>query len=147
MANSKIEMYITPISSKDNKKHHPNRDYNEQMHRAELGKQIYWDGPENMNYNIDYDNDCNSDYFIFWFYKKCVKVHKIINVYDPNDRLPSWSDNVGHQNRPVVELSDTFELIDWDTYINHLNGYKRCMGTTKVVKSKNEILNFISIEF
>ena len=137
-------LYITPISKKDNKKHKPNRDYKEQLENINKGKFVYWDGPSSKT-----KTKCKSgDYFMFWFYKEKVTIHKIINVYDPKYRLPSWSDNVGHSDRNVVELSSHFETISWDDYIQQFDGYKRCMGTCKVRDERSQkIINFLTQEF
>jgi hypothetical protein len=137
-------LYITPISKKDNKKHKPNRDYKEQLENVNKGKFVYWDGPSPKTKA----KSKSGDYFMFWFYEKEVRIHKIINVYDPKYRLPSWSDNVGHSDRNVVELSSHFETISWDDYIQQFDGYKRCMGTGKVRDEKaQKIINFLTQEF
>ena len=137
-------LYITPIAKKDGNKYKSNRDYQLQVENSKKGLSMYWDGPDPDKYN----RPLKGDYFMFWHHKKCVKVHKILNVFDPICRLPSWSDNVGHSDRAVIELTAACETIQWDDYINHFDGHKRCMGSKRVSDKKSKkIIDFLTQEF
>jgi hypothetical protein len=138
-------LYISPIAKKDGKKHNSNRDYKLQMKNMEKGLSLYWDGPDPQKFKTKINV---GDYFIFWHHKNCVKIHKILNVFDPLCRLSSWTDNVGHSDRKVIELSSQFETILWDDYIDNFDGHKRCMGTKKVSEKKSKkIIDFLTQEY
>ena len=138
-------LFITPIAKKDGNKYKSNSDYKLQIENMNKGLSLYWDGPDP---NIFKTKIKIGDYFIFWHHKKYVNIHKIINVYNPICRLPSWTDNVGHSDRSVIELTPQFEYISWDDYINNFDGYIRCMGTKKVSDKKSKkLINFLTQEF
>ena len=144
----KTNIYITPIAKKDGKNHFPKRDFELQMENLSKGStKIYWDGPDPKWIK---KQPKVGDYFIFWLYKRFINIHKIQNVFEPSCRLPEWTDNVGHSDRLVVELSRNYEQIKWEDYINKFDGRKVCMGTLKIKDDKiekNLILNFLTQEF
>lgn len=136
-------LYLTPIAKKDGEKYKSNRDYLLQVENSKKGLSMFWDGPPNT-----FKTPLKDDYFIFLHHKKCVKIHKILNVFDPICRLPSWSDNVGHSDRPVIELTAACETIQWDDYINNFDGYKRSMKTCRVSNERSKkIIDFLTQEF
>ena len=113
-------MVITPINK--NKRSKSNIDYHEQLERVKTGGYIWcWDDSVHNTAVV-------GDYFGFLFYNNSVHVHVITAIKSPSDRLPSWSANVGHSDRRVLELSDPVLSIDWETWIR-VGGCKRCMGT------------------
>ena len=124
---------ITPISA--DIKNKANIDYQEQIDRVLSGLPLVWDDSQ-------YNKSRKGDLFGFWMYKKKVVIHEIINVSKPHERLPSWSTNVGHGNRNVVELSTDNVIIPWEVWINKIDGAKRCMGTAPVKKNLNKILKY-----
>lgn len=127
------ELIITPITATVTK---PARiDYEEQLNRITRGLPLMWDDSRHNKAKL-------GDKFGFWFYKNSVRVHTIVGIALPSERLPSWSGNVGQGDRRVVTLSVECDIIPWETWIN-LNGAKRCMGTTHVKKGLNEILHEI----
>ena len=128
-------LFITPIAKKDGSKHKSNRDYKLQVENMNKGLSLYWDGPDPNKFKTPINV---GDYFIFWHYEKYINIHKIINVFDPFCRLPSWTDNVGHSDRQVIELSPEVVSISWDEYINIFDGFKRCMGTARVSDKKSK---------
>ena len=127
-------LIITPITADSRKP--ARRDYEEQLERIDNNLPMMWD-----------DTKCNKaelgDKFGFWFYKRCVKVHTIVGIALPSERLPTWSENVGQGDRRVVTLSKEFDVIPWETWID-LNGAKRCMGTAHVNKGLKNIMDFIN---
>ena len=133
-------LYVTPIARVDGY-YKSKRDYELQMENLRNGIPIYWDGPDPRIYK----NPLKGDYFMFWHYENCVNIHKIINIFNPHNRLESWSDNVGHSNRCVLELSFEYKRIEWDDYINKFDGHKRCMGTKKVSdKRSKKIIEYMT---
>ena len=128
---------ITPISS--NPKNKANRDYLEQLDRIEEGKPLVWDDSK-------FNKSRPGDIFGFWMHKKKVKVHFIKKVSPPSERLPSWHKNVGQSDRNVIELSDEYFEVDWETWIS-IGGAKRCMGTAPAKKSLSKILEISKNKF
>ena len=77
------------------------------------------------------------------FYNEKVHIHTIVSISSPADRLPSWSENVGQGDRNVVTLSKDYVEIPWKKWIE-LDGKKRCMGTSHVLKGLKEILEYVN---
>ena len=125
---------ITPISARNIKgvQNPALRDYTEQM--SCVGGVVWDDSKHNKS--------LPGDFLGFWFYKKKVVIHTILMVSPPSERLPSWSTNVGQGDRNVLSLSHTPITIPWETWIS-LNGAKRCMGTSTVLKGLADILSYI----
>jgi len=148
----KTNIYITPISTtpisttKERKEHFSKRDFELQMENLNKGiTKIYWDGPPPKKTK---KQPKIGDYFIFWHHKKFINIHKIQNVFSPICRLPEWSDNVGHSDRLVVELSCNYEQIKWKDYINKFDGYPNCWGTTRISEERStKIIEFLTQEF
>ena len=130
-----ISLIISPITSDTQKK--SNIDYQEQLSRSETGLQMMWD-------DTRFNNAKPNDLFAFWKYNIGIEVHRITGIGDPQNRMPSWSDNVGQTDRNVVFLSEQISFIEWDEWIR-LNGAKRCMGTSCVKKGLKNILNFLNM--
>jgi hypothetical protein len=125
-------MVITPINK--NKKSNSNVDYQEQLRRTSTGESIWcWDDSK-------YNTGKVGEYFGFYFYGIKVVIHTILAVKSPEDRLPSWSRNVGQGDRRVLELTDPLFEIDWDTWIS-IGGAKRCMGTYRTTNLRIHHIN------
>ena len=130
---------ITPISKKDSYEHHPNRDWNEQINRYKKGLQMMWDDSQ-------YNSAKRGDILIVWHYEKYVTFHFITDIYSPNNRLPLWSDNVGHSNRNVLYITPEFKYTKWSEWLL-LGGPSRCMGTANVKKSKDNLIKYLKTIF
>jgi len=87
-------MLITPITTKSRP------DYNEQMERIKANDLHLWDDSVKNNSEI-------GDYFGYVVNGSIGKIdiYKIIDISSPKDRLISWSNNVGQENRNVITLS------------------------------------------
>jgi hypothetical protein len=110
---------VTP-SSPDSK-----RDYGEQLERMNDGLKPMWDDSKfNKSKEI-------TTLFAFVFNNECVRFHLILQVLSPENRLPSWSRNVGHGDRNVLELSNMIYEMDWNTWLK-LGGHKKVQGTTRL---------------
>ena len=110
---------VTP-SSPDSK-----RDYNEQLERMNDGLKPMWD---DSKFN---KSKQETTLFAFVFNNECVRFHLILQVLTPENRLPSWSRNVGHGDRNVLELSNMIYEMDWNTWLK-LGGHKKVQGTTRL---------------
>ena len=134
---NKSFMVITPINK--NKKSNSNVDYREQLIRTERGESIWcWDDSKHNKAKV-------GEYFGFYFYGIKVVIHKIVGIKNADQRLPSWSQNVGQGDRKVLELSDPLFEIDWNTWIS-IGGAKRSMGTfrtTELVANHRELYNYL----
>ena len=85
---------ITPITNKSLP------DYNEQMERIKSGKLHVWDDSKKNDSKI-------GDYFGYVVNGRigAIYVYKIIDISSPKNRLPTWSNNVGKEDRNVITLS------------------------------------------
>jgi hypothetical protein len=125
---------VTPINK--SKSSNSNKDYNEQMERQEVGESIMWDDtPSNASKRA-------GGIFAFVHNDKHVEICHIQDVCSPENRLPSWTDNVGHGHRNVLILSDIKARIKWDDWIKH-GGHKKVQGTTQVRSNKNRLIDYI----
>jgi len=107
----------------------PRTDYLEQKMRNEpiLNGDLFWcwdDGPQNKARV--------GDVFIFWDYNGVGKggpgnpwgggdfiFHEVQAVCDPSNRLPSWSNNIGQQNRNVLQLSPPKMTLTYEQMIEY----------------------------
>ena len=131
-------MVITPINK--NKKSNSNVDYREQLERVSTGYYIWcWDDSKYNTANI-------GEYFGFLFYGNKVVIHIIKSIKNKNERLPSWSNNVGQGDRRVLELTYPLFEIDWCTWIL-IGGCKKCMGTyrtTNLITKHTELYKYLT---
>lgn len=136
--NDSQPLVISPINKSTRSKSHI--DYMEQMQRSENDLPIFWDDSR--------FNSTSASGGIFGFVKNnvCVEIHQIKRKMDSCNRLPSWSGNVGHQNRNVLQLSEKLMTIDWNKWVS-LGGPKRVQGTANVVGSKEIIIDYIKSHF
>ena len=121
---------ITPISSYKKKPSHV--DYVEQQERVSSGKELVWD---DSKYNFSRVGDL----FGFFMYEDEIRIHRINKVSSPEERLPSWSDNVGQGDRNVVHLDKEHVTIPWVTWVE-LVGPHVVHGTSSVKTGLNEII-------
>jgi hypothetical protein len=97
-------------------------DYNEQLSRVlHDGFQWCWDDSR-------YNKAKVGEYFAYYFHGMRVVIHQIMDVKPPSSRLPSWSKNVGHGDRNVLELSHPMVEISWIEW-QLMNGPESKMGT------------------
>ena len=113
------KLVITPINK--NPKSPSNVDYAEQVSR--VGFKWCWD-------DSCYNTATVGEYFGFVFNGGKVVIHRILEVKSPTERLPSWSRNVGHRNRNVLELSDPLLTIPWSKW-QEMGGHKKIQGTCR----------------
>jgi len=134
-----ITIVVSPINQNLNSK--SNIDYKEQVIRRNNKQQIMWD-------DTKFNKQKKDGIFIFLFnrtknnYGK-VQIHKVEEVLSPNNRLNTWSLNVGQTNRNVLYLSRSFLEINWDKWLE-IGGTKKVQGTQHINKNKNKIIDFIN---
>tara|TARA_X000001036_G_scaffold382794_1_gene375735 strand:- start:169 stop:588 length:420 start_codon:yes stop_codon:yes gene_type:complete len=133
------DLVYTPISKTYKKKGDPDsrKDFEEQEKLTKQGNTWMWDADRKNKAKI-------GDIFAFTKYKDKIQFHIINQVFDPSQRIESWRDNVGQQNRNVLYLSEPICTMTWEDWIS-LNGAKRIMGTTVATRNKSsEILEYVS---
>ncbi len=118
------------------------RDWNEQVQRRKEGKKHVWD---------DSSTNRASKGDLFAYVENSVKIGEnkksegwievfvIQEVYSPDFRLPTWSENVGQGNRNVVELSPepiyVGSMVEWKEQLGYAERY--CVqGTINIKHSK-----------
>jgi hypothetical protein len=159
------QVICTPITHKAKKvrqrqlKPCPRTDYLEQKIRNEpiLNGELFWcwdDGPQNKARV--------GDVFIFWDYNGVGKggpgnpwgggdfiFHEVEAVCDPSNRLPSWSNNIGQQNRNVLQLSPPKMSLTYKQMIDY--GAKPQYHGTKYLKTgfhrDSELMRLINQSF
>lgn len=130
---------VTPINQHKNSD--SNIDYEEQKKRSNNDQQLMWD-------DTKYNKQKKDGYFIFQFNdtkkrKGYVRIHTIEKVLKPVERLPSWSKNVGQQNRNVLYLSKKYIELDWCKWMG-LGGPKKVQGTQHITNNKLNIIKYIN---
>jgi hypothetical protein len=136
-----VGLTIAFISGK--KSHATNTNYNK------FGNK-YWDDADNNNSQIGY-------YFVYYYQKKYVYVHKIINITQPNIRpqeMQDWS-----SNNNTIYLSRQLIKLTWDEWITNIGkgapytrgNYRSCRTTSwsynDLQRKYNEfnLTNFVNI--
>ena len=112
------------------------KDWDEQVSRGANFVQMMWD-------DSTFNKSRVGDVLIVWHHQKGVTFHHIEAIHPPNQRLPSWSNNVGQTDRQVLYISSEFARMNWDEWSSH-DAHQRCMGTTPVktiAPALNDILN------
>jgi len=134
----KSNILITPISKSYKKKSGScsKRDWGEQEERHKNSLQMMWDDSNKNKSKI-------GDILAVWKHKEGVSFHNILNIKGTDERLDSWSQNVGHGSRQVLFISPPFSYIKWDIWIK-LGGPPRCMGTTRIKSSRDAILKHLT---
>jgi len=130
MLNLTNKALVSPINKNSRSK--GNRDYQEQCVRGRDGNQLMWDDAKG--------NPTNEPGGVFGFIHNFdrVEIHMITKICTTDDRLPSWSDNVGQTDRKVLMLSPLVCVINWVDWIE-LGGAKKVQGTTRVVGAHDRL--------
>ena len=129
----KPNLIVTPINKNPNSK--AALDYSEQKEREKRNEQLMWDDtPTNKGKK--------GDYFGFVFNDEKVVFHKITGIYPVEDRLPSWSSNVGQTTRQVLYLSGIIRTMEWAEWIQ-LGGSLKIQGSINIKKDKDKIIGGI----
>jgi hypothetical protein len=135
-------IYITPIAKTyKTKEGQPcsRGDWEEQISRSVNGSPLVWDGPP-----LTHVQPRIGDLMVVWKHKKHVTIYGITDVRPPSDRLPTWSMNIGQSERQVLTLENP-RVIGWDSWIA-LGGASRCMGTSIVKSSRENIIRLLTRE-
>ena len=140
---------VTPISKTEKKQTHlpggmalpdSRRDYNEQCERLQKGQVMCWD-------DADANKTKVGDLFAFRHQGDCVEVMQVVEVNGTEERLPSWSRNVGHSKRNVVIITNPLCIISWNewtTFDWHASG--PLLGTQRVAneEKRRNIIDFVN---
>ena len=133
-------LVITPIS-KSYKSQGPcaRRDWDEQLVRTTEGKQMMWDDSKHNTSGV-------GDILMAWHHNEGVTCHLITSVKHPSDRLASWSGNVGHSDRNVIEIDSAFATIPWHLWLA-IGGNIRCMGTSNITTARDSIISILRASY
>ena len=140
---------VTPRSKTEKKQTHfpggmalpdSRRDYNEQCERLQKGQVMCWD-------DADANKTKVGDLFAFRHQGDCVEVMQVVEVNGTDERLPSWSRNVGHSKRNVLIITNPLCIISWNewtTFDWHASG--PLLGTQRVANEdkRRNILDFVN---
>jgi len=140
---------ITPVRAKEMKqtlspegKALPDsrRDYNEQCTRLQNGEVMCWD-------DADANKTRPGDMFGFRHQDDRVEIHQVTEVNGTDQRLPSWSRNVGQSKRNVLLLTNPLCVIpwnDWEKFGWHASG--SLMGTQRVAngEARTRIVEYVN---
>ena len=137
-------MIVTPVPQ--NRKANGRKDYKEQMKRIKEGKLHVWDDSR-------YNKAEKGDYFAYAENRimmgekltdGIIHIYLIKAIGKPENRLPSWSKNVGQGDRNVLELTSEplykGNLKEWIHLLDYKDNYK-VQGTIHV--KYNRIENYI----
>tara|TARA_B110000902_G_C14062850_1_gene496202 strand:- start:89 stop:766 length:678 start_codon:yes stop_codon:yes gene_type:complete len=128
---NKSKLLYTPVA-KTTKSSRPcsKRDWAEQIDRHISNKQMMWDD-SSTNKSIV------GDVFATIFNSDKVDFYIITKILSSNDRLDSWTNNVGQTNRQVLYISSLNYSMKWDQWIdisNYSSSFK-CQGTKNAGES------------
>ena len=114
------------------------RDYEEQLQRDKNGEQIMWDDAKGN------PTKHSGGFFAFVKNGKCAEIHIVTKICRTDERLDTWSRNVGHSDRNVLMLSPKIMEIDWQTWSKQLLITPKMERGTRPVRTKTMVLtNFI----
>jgi hypothetical protein len=95
---------IAIINKKDYGTNKTNANY------KKFGKK-YWDDAKGNKSKLGY-------YFVYYYKKEYVNVHKIINISPPNERPPEMEDWSSNEN--TIHLSEQLKQFTWDEWITSI---------------------------
>lgn len=125
-------LVISPISAKKTKPARLN--YDDLKLREMEGESLLWDDSRFNQSEV-------GDLFGFHMHAEHVIIHTIVGVFLPSERIPSWSLNVGHGSRNVIQLSEKCVTVEMDVW-RELGGMRTCRGTTPVKKALDAIIGY-----
>jgi len=125
----------SPINK--NPKSNSHRDFTEQQKRSEQGLQRMWDDSR-------FNKQKPGGLFAFVHNGKEVIFHYVTEVLPSNERLPSWSNNVGQSDRQVLYLSSKYFIMPWEDWIS-FGAPAKVQGTQHVISAKNKLCVYFDI--
>jgi hypothetical protein len=132
-AAAKTALIVTPINRSP--RSNSFLDYREQLERDGANEQVMWDDTKHNHAKPE-------DVFAFVRNGKDVTFRKIISVHSNQERLATWSKNVGQGSRQVLFLGPEMATWSWDVWIER-GGAKRIQGTTHIRTNVDQILCFL----
>jgi hypothetical protein len=132
-AAAKTALIVTPINRSP--RSNSFLDYREQLERDGANEQVMWDDTKHNHAKPE-------DVFAFVRNGKDVTFRKITSVHSNQERLATWSKNVGQGSRQVLFLGPEMATWSWDVWIER-GGAKRIQGTTHIRTNVDQILCFL----
>jgi hypothetical protein len=124
----------TPINK--NIKSNSNVYYREQKDREKKGEQMMWDDVKGN------PTKKSGGFFVFVHNYNFVVIHIVLDIIDQNNRLKSWSKNVGQGDRNVLYLSNPIIKMSWENWI-HLKCPKKVQGTQNIKSAHENLTNYL----
>jgi hypothetical protein len=84
------------------------------------------------------------DYFAFYFHKKKIIFHKILDIIGPENKYSHW-DYPGSQSKNILILSQPLHELDWNEW-ELLNGPQSHMSTyttANLKKQRSLVYNYL----
>tara|TARA_B100000497_G_scaffold127805_1_gene171078 strand:- start:2673 stop:3152 length:480 start_codon:yes stop_codon:yes gene_type:complete len=135
-----FENVITIVSPINKLKNSKSRiDYNEQMERGLKNEQLMWDDAKGNPTKLV------GGAFGFVHNGKFVDIHKITKICGADERLESWSKNVGQTDRNVLMLSERIMRLPWNKWIE-LGCPSKIQGTSKVVSAHENLFRYLDVK-
>ena len=128
-----MPLIVTPINQ--NPRSHSYIDYQEQLEREQDGVQVVWD-------DTPYNRAKEGDVFAFVRNNTDVTFRMILETHPPEERLASWSKNVGQGNRRVLSLGPELATWSWGAWIDQ-GGARRVQGTMHIRTHVDRILGHL----
>jgi hypothetical protein len=126
-------MIVTPINK--NIKSKSNVDYNEQLSRESDGKQVMWDDTKWNKAQI-------GEWFGFVQNGRMVTFRIVESIHPVEERLPSWSSNVGQGDRQVLYLGPIVRTMIWEDWVFY-GGPKKVQGTMHVKTNVEHLMLYL----
>ena len=128
-----MSLIVTPINK--NPRSHSYTDYQEQLERERDGVQVVWD-------DTPFNRAKEGDMFAFVRNNTDVTFRKILGIHSTEERLTSWSKNVGQGDRQVLSLGPELETWSWGVWIDQ-GGATRVQGTMHIRTHVDRILGHL----
>jgi hypothetical protein len=129
---------ITPINKNPTSK--SQTDYEEQVLRGIRGEDLMWDDKKGNP-----THEVGGAFGMVHNFKR-VEIHMIVDVQSPENRMDSWSDNVGQNDRNVLKLSPILTTIPWETWLT-IGGARKVQGTWQVISAHESLSTYLSDMF
>ena len=107
--NNSVHSIMTTINK--NVKSNSARDYREHMERVRQSAQLMWD--DKCSASEGTPTKTVGGLFVFVKNLISIEFHIVMEIHSPQNRLKSWSQNVGQTDRNVLYLSNMIYTMNW----------------------------------
>ena len=130
------DIFITPINI--------NKKSNSKINFIREIKNVFLNNDNNYHWNDNKNNKSKEeDYFIFFNKYKGISFHVIEEILDPSDYRDYWIECENQNIKNVLKMSKEIFWCPWEDLCSDFR-YLNLQSTTRIVKNKNILLNFIN---